>query len=111
MRPATIEPHCDTSGFMAVQGFKSKALQRFSEQDDARRLPKRHLARIADILAALDDEDPLDRLRDVAAYRLHRLTGDRKGVWSVRVAARLRITFRYNGRDAYDIDLTQHYGD
>ena len=79
---------------MAIQGFKSKALQRFSEQDDARRLPKQHLARIVYILDALAGEQPLRVLRQNTAYRLHRLTGDRKGVWSVLVAARLRITFR-----------------
>ena len=41
----------------------------------------------------------------------NRDTGDRKGVWSVRVSARLRLTFCYDGRDTYDIDLSHHYGD
>ena len=96
---------------MAIRGFKSKALQRFFYRADARKLPRRHLARIADILEILDAREPMTRLRDVAAYRLHRLTGDRKDFWSVRVSARLRLTFRYDDRDICDIDLTQHYGD
>lgn len=96
---------------MAIQGFKNKALQRFFERQDTRRLPKQYLVRIAYILNTLDGRQPLRVLRRNATWRLHRLTGDRKGVWSVRVSARLRLTFRYNGQDVYDIDLTQHYGD
>ena len=96
---------------MSIQGFKSRVLQRFSEQNDARRLPAQHVRRIKEILETLDAPDALLALRKTETYRLHRLTGNRQGVWSVRVSARLRLTFRYDGRDAYDIDLTQHYGD
>lgn len=96
---------------MAIQGFKSKALRRFSEKQDARKLPARHIRRIADILDILGMADPLPLLREDEKYRLHRLTGDRKGVWSVRVSARWRVTFRYDEGGAYDVDLTQHYGD
>ena len=96
---------------MAIQGFKSKALQRFSEKQDARKLPAQHIERIADILDIMDMADPLPLLQREKKYRLHPLVGDRKGVWSVRVSARWRITFRYDERGAYDIDLTQHYGD
>ncbi len=97
---------------MAIQGFRNKALQRFFYQNDTRKLPHQHLAKIADILDILhNDEEPLEELRGLVGYRLHRLTGDRKDFWSVRVSARLRLTFRYDGRDAYGIDLTQHYGD
>ena len=96
---------------MSIQGFRSKALQRFSEKQDARKLPAQHVERIAWLLEILDAPDALRVLRKRETWRLHRLTGDRKGVWSVRVSARLRLTFRYDDRGAYDIDLTQHYGD
>ena len=96
---------------MAIQGFKSKALQRLFEKRDARKLPAQHIRRIARILDILDMPKPLPLLLEDEKYRLHRLTGDRKGVWSVRVSVRLRLTFRYDQHGAYDIDLTQHYGD
>ena len=96
---------------MAIQGFRSKALQRFSEKQDARKLPAQHIEQIADILNVLEMPEPLPLLQRERKYRLHRLTGDRRGVLSVRVSVRWRITFRYDERGAYDIDLTQHYGD
>ncbi len=68
------------------------------------------MARIGRILDMLDDANPLGQL-GAATYRLHSLKGARKGEWSVSVSSRLRITFRCNGDDAYDIDLTMHYGD
>lgn len=41
--------------------------------------------------------------------RLHRLRGDLDGFWSVRVSGNLRITFRFEGRDAVDVDLIDYY--
>ncbi len=93
---------------MAIEGFKSGNLKRFHEKADASRLPKQYLARIADILKALDTSDPLGQL-SASKYRLHRLKGSRKGEWSVRVSANLRVTFRLDRGDAYDIDLTDYH--
>lgn len=96
---------------MSIQGFRSKALQRFFDNRDARKLPAQHVERIAWLLEILDAPDALRVLRKRQTWRLHRLAGDRKRVWSVRVSACLRLTFRYDGRDTYDIDLSHHYGD
>ena len=60
---------------MAIQGFKSKALRRFSEKQDARKLPAQHIRRIADILDILGMADPLPLLREDEKYRLHPLVG------------------------------------
>lgn len=40
---------------------------------------------------------------------LHELTGNRKGTWSVRVSGNWRITFRFEGPDAYDVDLEDYH--
>jgi proteic killer suppression protein len=42
-------------------------------------------------------------------FRLHRLKGDRKGFWSVTVRANWRVTFRFEGGHAGDVDLTDYH--
>jgi proteic killer suppression protein len=36
--------------------------------------------------------------------RSHRLTGDRKGTWSVNVSGNWRITFEFSGPDVKDVN-------
>ncbi|MGA2143162.1 MAG: type II toxin-antitoxin system RelE/ParE family toxin [Brevinematales bacterium] len=40
---------------------------------------------------------------------LHELKGDRKGTWAVTVKENWRITFRFEGDDAADIDLEDYH--
>ena len=42
-------------------------------------------------------------------FRFHSLKGDRKGVWTVTVRANWRVTFRFEGGDAYDVDLEDYH--
>jgi len=42
-------------------------------------------------------------------FRLHRLKGNRKGVWTITVRANWRVTFRFAGGDASDVDLEDHH--
>jgi toxin HigB-1 len=42
-------------------------------------------------------------------FRLHSLKGIRKGVWAVTVRANWRVTFRFEGGDAYDVDLEDYH--
>ena len=91
-----------------IKRFKSNALKRFSEKGDTRKLPKNQVARIDEILTALQTSDPLRALR-MPTYRLHPLKGNRKNEWSVKVTGNRRITFRLDGQDAYDIDLIDYH--
>ncbi len=45
----------------------------------------------------------------IESYRLHRLKGDLSGCWSVTVRANWRITFRFEGGDAFDVDLADYH--
>ena len=73
--------------------FTHSGLRRFWERDDASRINPGQLERISSIL---DDLSAAGRPEQMSnpGYRLHQLTGNRRGVWSVRVSANWRITFR-----------------
>lgn len=40
---------------------------------------------------------------------LHELGGDRRGIWSVKVSGNWRVTFRFEGEDASDVDYEDYH--
>ena len=88
--------------------IKHKGLRAFFERGDASRLPVALAPRIRRILSDLDAALlPVDM--DIPGYRLHRLTGDRRDQWSVRVSGNWRIVFRFVDGVAADVDLIDYH--
>ena len=46
---------------------------------------------------------------DYATFRLHQLTGNLKGFWSITVRANWRIIFRFENGKAFDVDLVDYH--
>jgi proteic killer suppression protein len=91
-----------------IVSFRHKGLKRFYEDDDPRRLPPDMVARIRAILSALDAAiDPTEM--DLPSFRLHALKGDLRGFWAVTVRANWRIVFRFDGRNAVDVDFLDYH--
>jgi proteic killer suppression protein len=55
-------------------------------------------------------KDP-EELRALAAWKVHTLTGDRKGTWSLRVTRNRRLTFRIDAaeREICDVNLEDYH--
>ena len=88
--------------------FAHKGLRRFYAHGDAKGLNAAHVARIRRLLSTLQDaSSPQDMA--LPGYRLHRLTGDRHGQWSVRVSGNWRIVFRFVEGVAVDVDLIDYH--
>jgi proteic killer suppression protein len=60
-------------------------------------------------LQALDAADTIDFLRLPPSNRLERLRGDRDGQWSIRINDQWRICFRWEDRDAHDVEVTDYH--
>ena len=60
-------------------------------------------------LQALDAADTLDFLRVPPSNRLEKLRGDRDGQWSIRINDQWRICFRWEERDAYDVEVADYH--
>ncbi len=91
-----------------IGGFKHRGLKRFYERGDASRIGASYRQKVADILSALDMAQEIEDM-DMATFRLHPLTGDRQGTWSVTVRANWRITFRFEDGYAYDVNLEDYH--
>ncbi len=88
--------------------FRHTGLRRFWERNDASRLNPAHIDRISQILDDLEAALRTEQM-ELPTYRLHQLTGNRRGIWSVRVSANWRITFRFSEGQAVDVDLEDYH--
>lgn len=91
-----------------IATIRHKGLRRFVEQDDRSKLPADMVERIREILTVLSAADCIEAL-DLPGYRLHQLKGSRKGDWSITVRANWRITFKFEGSKAYDVDFEDYH--
>lgn len=91
-----------------IESFKHKGLRSLFEEDDRRKIKADHVDRLRLILSALDQADDVQDMNQ-PTFRLHPLKGDRAGVWAVTVRANWRVTFRFQDRDAYDVDLEDYH--
>ena len=91
-----------------IRSFRHKGLKGLFKDDDRSKLNAQDVDKIRRILARLDSSRaPRDMA--VPGFALHPLKGDKKGLWAVTVRANWRVTFRFDGEDAADVDLTDYH--
>ena len=64
------------------------------------------LRKMLAFLEAMRDER---ELRDIPVWKAHRLTGNRKGTWSLHVTRNWRLTFRIEGDEVADVNLEDYH--
>jgi toxin HigB-1 len=60
-------------------------------------------------LQAVDFAADLSDLRQPPGNRLEKLKGDRKEQWSVRINDQFRVCFRWDGKDAWDVEIVDYH--
>ncbi len=90
---------------MKIRNVSHKGLRRFIEDDNAAALQPAVVPRLRRMLSFLQDMEREEELHTVPGWRAHRLTGDRKGVWSLSVTKNWRITFRIDPVERQIVDL------
>jgi proteic killer suppression protein len=91
-----------------IQNFRHKGLHRFFAGHDYRGVPAQHAARIERLLDRLDAAVKPEDM-DLPGYRFHPLKGNRQGDYAVSVSGNWRLTFRFDGEDAMDVDLEDYH--
>jgi proteic killer suppression protein len=92
---------------MVIRSFQHKGLKRLFE-GDASKINPAIRSRCANALSLLDNAaSPLALA--LPGFRLHELQGALKGTWSITLTANWRITFRFEGADAFDVDLIDYH--
>lgn len=91
-----------------IASFKSKALRRFWEKDDGRKLPANSLKRIAQILDLLDAATKPEDM-NLPGLKFHGLSGTSKGRHAVWVTGNWRISFGWDEADAEAVDYLDYH--
>ena len=91
-----------------IQSWKDAGTRRFAETGRSRwrgmdvDVAKERLQ----ALHATKSLEGLGRLRSVG---LHKLAGDRVGVWAMRINGRWRLVFRFKDGDAHDVEIVDYH--
>lgn len=91
-----------------IKSFRHKGLKQLFETGRSRSVSAdlaRRLIRQLDFLNRATSATDMN----LPGYRLHELKGARKGTWSVTVSGNWRLTFRFEGEDARDVDLEDYH--
>ena len=60
-------------------------------------------------LQAVDFATAIEDLQNPPGNRLEKLKGDRKGWWSIRINDQFRVRFRWDGDDAWDVEIVDYH--
>jgi proteic killer suppression protein len=91
-----------------IRTFKHRGLERFFKTGDHRGIIAKSEARIERLLDRLDSAVKPEDM-NIPGFRFHSLTGNRKGSYSITVTGNWRITFRFDGEDAIDLNLEDYH--
>ncbi len=90
---------------MKIRNVVHRGLRRFIEEDDTAGVQPAVAPKLRRIVSFLQDIERVEELRTVPSWRAHRMTGDRRGTWSLSVTANWRLTFRIDHEKMEIVDL------
>ena len=94
-----------------MRTFIHKGLMKLYADEATKGVPRDTVDKLRKMLAFLDDMEDPEELRALPSWKVHSLTGDRKGSWSLNVTANRRLTFRIDAteREICDMNLEDYH--
>ena len=91
-----------------IKSFSHKGLRDFFYTGSKKGIQPGHAQKLERILDRLDASiSPQDM--NLPGYRLHPLTGNMRDMWSVTVNGNWRVTFYFEGQDAFLVDYKDYH--
>ena len=94
---------------MAIQSITHRGLRRLYEDDDVRGIPANTADKLKKMMIALDTAARIDDVAKMPGWKLHPLTGDLAGLWSLTVTRNWRLVFSFDNGDASGLDLMDYH--
>jgi proteic killer suppression protein len=92
-----------------IKSFRRKDAEKIFERRFVKQIPE-DLQRLAyRKLMLLDSAENLEDLKVPPGNRLEKLSGDRKGQYSIRINDQRRICFRWDAGDAYEVEIADYH--
>jgi proteic killer suppression protein len=96
---------------MRIRNVAHKGLKHLYTDGSAKGVPPDTVDKLRKMLAYLDNMEDPEELRALTAWKVHTLTGDRAGTWSLSVTRNRRLTFRIDTaeREICDLNLEDYH--
>lgn len=91
-----------------IVSFRHRGLKALYDDRTTKRVSPQHIERLKRILTALDAARSASDM-DLPGYRFHPLRGALSGHYAVWVSGNWRVTFRFEGEDAVDVDYLDYH--
>ena len=91
-----------------MRSIKHKGLAKFFKTGSTAGIQAAHVNRLRLILGRLHAATSPNDM-DLPGLRLHELTGNRSGTWSVTVSGNWRVTFMFSGEDAEVVNYEDYH--
>ncbi len=92
-----------------IKSFASKETEKLFNRQFSRKIPPSIHQITRRKLEILDAADALRDLRISLSNHLEKITGDRKGQYSIRINIRWRICFEWREGDAYKVEIDDYH--
>ena len=92
-----------------IKSFANRLTEELYTTGASKRFPPDLARRAARKLEYVDLASRLEDLRVPRGNRLHALTGDRRGQYSISINDQWRICFRFVDGDAYDVEVCDYH--
>ena len=91
-----------------IKSFKHKGLENFFYKKVKKGIRPEHADRLERVLDRLNAADEI-RDMDYPGSNLHKLAGDKKGQYAVKVSGNWRVFFEFVAGDAYIVDYDDYH--
>jgi len=92
-----------------IRSFASKETERLFRRHFSRKLPRDIQRRARVKLEILDAAEKLEDLRIPPSNHLEKLSGDRKGQYSIRINDQWRTCFEWHEGNAYEVEIADYH--
>ena len=92
-----------------IKSFRHKGLEQFYVSGIKSGIQPHHATKLSVQLTAMQAAETPDDLRVPTSWRLHQLSGDMKGFWSITVTGNWRVIFRFDETDIELVDYLDYH--
>ena len=91
-----------------IRSFRHAGLENFFNTGSKAGIQPKHAIRVEEQLSVLNVAKRPEHM-NVPGWNLHSLKGNLKEHWSVKVSGNWRVTFRFEGKDAFLVDYRDYH--
>ena len=92
-----------------IRSFGDRETEKIFNLIRSRKIPREVQERSYHKLVAIHEAESLENLRNPPGNRLEPLRGSLEGLHSIRINNQWRIIFRWQGKDAHEVKITDYH--